>query len=236
VADATTFRLDTADIAIEAGWQLESMSRIDEFSKDGVTVMVQYAADDEIDSLTRSREGRADDVYGTDSPGKADRLRILLGVRAASGQKASVTGLPSVPYGQERGGGCLTPESFFGAVDDPQDRAFLFRLLELVATNSLLPRKGSYKQLIFGKCPNGWMFVYPFGRRHPPFKFSIRQGQLMISGCWTKFPSVANHPGFADLASVLDLDEKGSAPDVPVAGLDADEIWEIGEKVSRAIN
>jgi len=59
VADATTFRLDTADIAIEAGWQLESMSRIDEFSKDGVTVMVQYAADDEIDSLTRSREGRA---------------------------------------------------------------------------------------------------------------------------------------------------------------------------------
>jgi hypothetical protein len=84
VADATTFRLDTADIAIEAGWRLESLSRIDEFSKDGVTVMVQYASDDEIDSLTRSREGCGDEVYGSDSSGKAERLRIWLGVRAVS--------------------------------------------------------------------------------------------------------------------------------------------------------
>jgi hypothetical protein len=236
VADATTFRLDTADIAIEAGWQLESMSRIDEFSKDGVTVMVQYAADDEIESLTRSREGRADDVCGADSPGKAERLRIWLGVRAAAGPKTSVNGLPSIPYKQDRPSGCWTLESFAEAVDDPQDRAFLIRFLELVAANSVLPRKGSYPPLYFGMQPGGWMFVYPFGRRHPPFKFSIRQGQLMISGCWTKFPKVLGHPGFAPLASMLDLDEKGPASDVSIAGLDPDEVWEVGEMVSQAIN
>lgn len=75
-------RLDTADLAIEAGWQLESMQRFDEFSKDGVTILVRYSADDEIDSLIRSREGCDDEVYGADSPGKAERLRIWLGVRA----------------------------------------------------------------------------------------------------------------------------------------------------------
>lgn len=85
VADATTFRLDTADLAIEAGWQLESMRRFDQFSKDGVTVLVRYAGDDEIDSLDRSREGQADEVFGVDSVGKAERLRIWLGVRAVSG-------------------------------------------------------------------------------------------------------------------------------------------------------
>lgn len=236
MADATTFRLDTADIAIEAGWQLESMSRIDEFSKDGVTVMVQYDADDEIESLTRSREGRADDVYGTDSPGKADRLRIWLGVRAASGLKASVTGLPSIPYKQDRSSGCWTLESFAEAVDDPQDRGFLMRFLELVAANSLLPRRGTYPPLVLGMLPGGGMFVYPFGRRHPPYKFTIRQGQLMISGCWTKFPSVKGHSGFGELAAMLDLDEKGPETAVPVVGLDADEVWQVGERVSQAIN
>ena len=75
-------RLDTADLAIEAGWRLESMQRFDEFSKDGVTILVRYSAGDEIDSLIRSREDRDDEVYGADSPGKAERLRIWLGVRA----------------------------------------------------------------------------------------------------------------------------------------------------------
>lgn len=92
VADATTFRLDTADIASDAGWQLESLSRIDEFSKDGVIVMVHYAADDEIDNITRSRDGRADDVYGADSPGKSERLRLWLGVRAVSNRNPMPAG------------------------------------------------------------------------------------------------------------------------------------------------
>lgn len=80
------------------------------------------------------------------------------------------------------------------------------------------------------------MFVYPFGRRHPPFKFSVRDGRLMIAGCWTGFPEVKGHPGFADLASMLDLDESGPAKSVPVAGLDVDKVWKVGEAVSHAIN
>jgi hypothetical protein len=236
VADAATFRLDTADRALESGWELESTRRTDEFTRDGATIEVQYSSDDEISNISRWREGRSGDVFGADSPGKAERLRIWLGVLAPAGPKNSPPGLPSIPYKQERGGGCWTPESFVEAVDDPGDLAFLMRFLDLVAANGVLPSRGTYPPLIFGKRPGGWMFVYPFGRRHPPYKFSIRQGQLMISGCWTKFPSVAGHPGFADLASMLDLDEKGSAPDVPVAGLDADEVWEVGERVSQAIN
>lgn len=212
------------------------MRRIDEFSKDGVTVMVQYTAEDEIDSLTRSREGRADEVYGAGSSGNAERLRIWFGVRPGAAPNSSVTGLPNVSYKQDRPSGCWTLESFAAAVEDPQDRAFLIRFLELLYANSLLPRKGSWPPIYFGMQPGGWMFVYPFGRRHPPFKFSIRQGQLMISGCWTKFKDVVGHAGFAPLAAMLDLDEKGPASDVPVAGLDADEVWEVGEKVSQAVN
>jgi hypothetical protein len=104
VTDATTFRLDTADIAIEAGWQLESMRRIDEFSKDGVTVMVQYAADDEIECLTRSQKGRADEVHGADSFGKADRLRIWLGIRPVSNRnhEPAVENAKCVPITVER--------------------------------------------------------------------------------------------------------------------------------------
>lgn len=236
MADATTFRLDTADIAIESGWHVESMRHTDEFSKDGVTIEVQYTPDDDISRLARSREGRADEVFGADSPGKAERLRIWLGVRTAASPNTPSTAVPNIDYGQEPGGQSWELDEFVGAVDDAGDRAFLMRFLELVAANSLLPRRGTYKPLILGKRSGGSMFVYPFGRRHPPYKFTIRQGQLMISGCWTKFPKVKGHPGFADLASMLDLDEKGPETAVPVAGLDADEVWEAGEKVSQAIN
>jgi hypothetical protein len=235
VADATAFRLDTADSAIEAGWQIESIARFDEFTKDGVTIQVQYSRDDDIESLRRSRDGRADEVYGADSAGKDERLRIWLGVRAAAAPGASVAGLPNIPYGQEPGDSWELDE-FVAAVTDPGDRAFLMNFLESVAANSVLPRRGTYKPLILGKRPLGSMFVYPFGRRHPPYKFSIRQGQLLISGCWTKFPKVKGHPGFGDLAALLDLDEKGPETAVPVAGLDADEVWAVGEKVSQAIN
>ena len=132
--------------------------------------------------------------------------------------------------------GDWTREEFIESIDDFSDRTFLLRLLELVDANDDLPSRGPAPRLFFGKRPGGAMFVYQFGRRHPPYKFSIRKGQLMIAGCWTKFPQVEGDPGFADLASMLNLDEKGSAKAVPVSGLDPDEVWEIGETVSRAIN
>jgi hypothetical protein len=35
---------------------------------------------------------------------------------------------------------------------------------------------------------------------------------------------------------MLDLDERGPETAVPVASLDPDEVWEVGERVSQAIN
>ena len=132
--------------------------------------------------------------------------------------------------------GDWTREEFVESIEDFSDRAFLLRLLELVDANDELPSAGPAPRLFFGKRPGGAMFVYHFGRRHPPYKFSIKKGQLMIAGCWTRFPQVEGDPGFADLASMLNLDEKKSAKAVPVSGLDPDEVWAVGETVSRAIN
>lgn len=235
MAEAKTFRLDTADIAIEHGWHVESVLRTDEFSKAGVTIEVQYPADDEISSLVRSREGRADEVYGADSPGKAQRLRIWLGVRSGVDVQPSAN-FGKIPKHLIPKAGDWTRDEFVGAVKDPGDRAFLQRLLEVVDANSGLASQELPFRLYFGTSPRGAMFVYPFGRRHPPFKFSVKNGQLLISGCWNTFEDLKGHPGFAELASMLDLDEKGPATAVPVAGLDADEVWEVGETVSQAIN
>lgn len=236
MAEGTAFRLDTVDIAVEAGWQFEHTSRIDEFSKDGVTVTVQYSANDDITSLTRSGKRSEDEAFGPDSAGKAERLRIWLGRRVVANVAKSVTQPGNMPRHLTQRSGDWTREEFVDAVDDPGDRAFLQRLLELVDANIQQPPKGPHSRLYFGKRPGGAMFVYPFGRRHPPFKLSIKSGQLMISGCWTGFPGVKGHSGFAALAAMLDLDERGSATAVPVAGLDADEVWQVGETVSHAIN
>lgn len=132
--------------------------------------------------------------------------------------------------------GDWTREEFIEAIDDEGDRAFLLKLLELADANDELPSAGPAPRLFFGKRPGGAMFVYHLGRRHPPYKFSVRKGRLMIAGCWTRFPAVEADPGFADLASMLNLDEKSSAKAVPVAGLDPDDVWAVGETVSRAIN
>jgi hypothetical protein len=94
-----------------------------------------------------------------------------------------------------------------------------------------------YCHLFFGQRPRGAMFVYPFMRRFPPYKFKVDAGQLMIAGCGrSNFKNVSGHPGFAELATTLGLDYTGSAPWTPVAGVDPDKLWEVGERVSRAIN
>jgi len=35
---------------------------------------------------------------------------------------------------------------------------------------------------------------------------------------------------------MLGQDERGTASKVPVAGLDPDEVWKVGEAVSQAVN
>jgi hypothetical protein len=102
--------------------------------------------------------------------------------------------------------------------------------------NSQLPPKGPHSRLHFGKRPGGAVFFYPYGRRFPPFKLAVKVGELLISGCWKGNFKVTGPSGFADLASMLGQDESGPASAVSVAGLDPDEVWEVAENVSRAIN
>jgi hypothetical protein len=132
--------------------------------------------------------------------------------------------------------GDWTRDEFVEAVESPDDRAFLLGFLELVDANSQLPSQDFPFRLYFGVRPSGNMFVYPFGRGYPPFKFSVKAGRLLISGCWKQFEGLKGHKGFAEIASVLNLDENGPASSVSVAGLDANEVWEVGERVSKAIN
>lgn len=237
MTDPTTFRLDTADLAYEFGWDVDQpISAMDEFTKDGVAILVQYASDDAITSLTRSRPNRADEVFPEDSPGNDERLRVWL-----TGRRATHAGSPTGLFhglkitfdGQKP----WDPQQFLDAVTDPADHAFLQRILELVQETSRLPAMGSYFHLCFGECPRGWLFVYPFMRRFPPYKFKVSEGQLLIAGCWrSNFKGVTGHPGFAELASMLGLDYTGPASWGPVSGLDPGRLWEVGERVSRAIN
>lgn len=238
MTNPTTFRLDTLDLAPEFGWEFEHLSRLDEFTKDGVAILVQYASDDVITSLTRTRPNRADEVFSADSRGNDERLRVWLTGRA-SATATSGTGLfqgLKIKF-DRRDTDPWAPEEFVDAVEDQSDRAFLHRLLELVQKTSRLPARGDYCHLFFGQRPGGGMFVYPFMRRFPPYKFKVDAGQLMIAGCWkSNFKGVSEHPGFAELAAMLGLDHTGSAPWTPVSDLDPDKLWEVGERVSRAIN
>ncbi len=147
-------------------------------------------------------------------------------VHRAGGSRADFT--------TESGG--WTREDFTAAVDDPVGRVFLLRILELMDVNSQFPPKGKHSRLHFGKRPGGAVFFYPYGRRFPPFKLVVKGGELLISGCWRGNFEVTGHPGFAELASMLGQDERGSASAVSVAGLNPDELWEVAENVSHAIN
>lgn len=238
MTDPTSFRLDTLDLASEFGWEVDHLSRLDEFSKDGITILVQYSPDDAITSLTRIRPNRADETLSADSPGNDERLRVWLTGRALAtatsgtglfqGLKIKFDGRATDPW---------APVDFVNAVEDQCDRGFLRRVLELVQQTSRLPARGDYCHLFFGQRPRGGMFVYPFMRRFPPYKFKVDAGQLMIAGCWkSNFKGVSGHPGFAELAEMLGLDHTGSAPWTPVSGLDPDKLWEVGERVSLAIN
>lgn len=235
MAAGTAFRLDTAELAMESGWHVESTDYTDEFTRKDVAIRVHYSESDEIDSVVKhGPNGDHEDMEDRTS-GKFGLLRFWLTGRApAAGTALPPARLGTGTFAQKPGD--WTREEFIDAVEDPSDRAFLLRLLELADANDELPTAGPAPRLYFGKRPGGAVFVYHFGRRHPPYKFSVKNGNLMIAGCWTRFPKVEGDPGFADLASMLNLDEKSSAKAVPVAGLDPDDVWEVGETVSRAIN
>lgn len=222
-------------MAVGSGWQVDSTHDADVFTKGAVTIEVDYSANDDIESAVKSSAG--DDLEEIE-PGTTDaieRLRCWLTGRRYVGASPVQRAVGSrADFTTDAGG--WTREDFIAAVSDPVDRAFLLRILELMDANSQFPRKGKHSRLHFGKRPGGAVFFYPYGRRFPPFKLAVKAGELMISGCWKGNFAVTGHPGFADLASLLGQDERGSASAVSVAGLDPDELWEVAESVSRAIN
>lgn len=235
MTDPTAFRLDTVDLAWEYGWEVEHPNGMDEFTKDGVTILVQYASDDAITSIRRSRPNRAEESFSDDSPGNPERIRLWLTGRPSL-IATSGTGVFQGLKIKYDGTNPWSPQQFLDAVEDPGDRAFLSRILHLVQQASRRPATGAVCHLCFGEYPGGWMSVYPSMRRFPPYKFKIDAGQLMIAGCWKSNFKIADVAGFAELASLLDLDHTGSAPWSRVSGLDPDELWAVGERVSRAIN
>lgn len=238
MADGTRYRLDTVDMALGSGWSLhDDAEGADLFARDGSTVEVSYGADDDVEHAVRRGPNGECETLDRSAIGQLEDVRFwLTGQRPAMGalSPAALLGVLTIRLDSRNP---WVPEDFFAAVDDATDRTFLLRILERVHANSQLPPFGNYCHIAFGTSPGGGMFVYPFMRRHPPYKLKFAaSGQLMIAGCWSEFPKVKWHHGFAELASLLGLDETGPASAVPVEGLDADEVWEIGERVSREIN
>lgn len=83
MTDATAFRLDTVDVALECGWQVGSMRDTDEFHREGVTVTVQYSSDDHISTIARWRPNREEEFFPQEAAGKNDRLWAWLRDRAS---------------------------------------------------------------------------------------------------------------------------------------------------------
>jgi transcriptional regulator with XRE-family HTH domain len=128
-----------------------------------------------------------------------------------------------------------TLESFVDAVKDPNDQAFLAKLLGRLDNQSEI--LGSHAPFWYGFRPGGGLFLYPFRLPQPPFQLLLdAAGRLTVRGNWRSFSKVAGHAGFAELAAVLGQHESGPARSVPVEGLDADALWDVAERTARAIN
>ncbi|WNG83733.1 hypothetical protein C6A86_008795 [Mycobacterium sp. ITM-2016-00316] len=232
MAVGTGSRLDTVDIADGCGWQVESTDDTDIFSKAAVSVEIRYSVNDGIVSAVKRGPNDEVNALAESALDKVDHVRSwLTGRQLAAAQTATY---PEAYSTYESG--AWTRQQFIAAVEDPSDRSFLLRFFELVDANGQLRSQGTHSRLHYGKRPSGYLFVYPFGRRFPPFKLSIKDGNLMISGCWKgNFKHSGSH-GFAEIASMLGQDERGPARVVPVRGLDPDDVWAVGDRVSQAVN
>ncbi|MGE0219265.1 hypothetical protein [Mycolicibacterium sp.] len=210
---------------------MESTDEADVFSKSHIRIEVQYSGDDTIDSATKRGEHGDLDTVGNHMEAKVDHLRSWLTGRPVT---AGPVRYPEADSTAEPGG--WTRREFVDAVEDAGDRAFLQRFLELVDANGQRPREGSHARLTFGKKPGGALFVYPFGRRFAPFKFSVKNGQLLVAGCWRGNFKAAGHPGFGEIASLPGQNESGPAKAIPVAGTRPRRVMGRGGRVSRAID
>jgi hypothetical protein len=78
VAAGTTFRLDTAELAMESGWHVQSTDHTDEFTRADVAITAHYSESDEIDTVVkRGPNGDHEDMADRTS-GKLGLLRFWL--------------------------------------------------------------------------------------------------------------------------------------------------------------
>ncbi|MBS9534337.1 hypothetical protein KIH27_12150, partial [Mycobacterium sp. M1] len=201
--DLTGIRLDTADLADGSGWRVASTNLADEFSRDGVSIEVSYTAGDDVVGAVKRGPDDQPEVVDVTTVDKHDLIRFWL-----TGRPAALAGLSwaELLQGLEikfDGTNPWVPQEFCEAVEDLAGKVFLRRILELVHSTIQLPAMGDYCHLCFGQYPGGTLFVYPFMRRFPPYKFKLNTGELMVAGCWkSNFKGVTGHPGFAELAAV----------------------------------
>lgn len=223
----TDNRPDTERARRLAGWIVELSPSI-ESTSDAASVEMNLVEQILDEARSHLRDRRAPTSAIPEQLGSLDGTpRIRTPVQSAASRSAS----------PQQISGDWTRESFIDAVRVPSDRTFLLRIFELLDENFALPPLGSHTPLFYGKRPNGAVFVYPFGLRHPPFHFGINSdGRLTIRGCWRGFPKVTSHYGFGELARLLGQDELGPSQNVPVYGLVADEVWKVGVRVARAVN
>ncbi len=234
LAEATSSRLNMADLGMEYEWEVEFDSEpgVDSFTKADVTIEVWHSQDDAvIQAIRRRRDVGAEPV--------ADAVYEQVEYWLSGGQKGRSACAPWVLIKDGATGNPdeWTLEQFVDAIRDPHDRAFATRILDLYEANARQPRLGTHILTWFGMRPKGGIFPHPFALRYAPFQLVFNgSGELAISGMWKRYPEIKGHPGFAELAELLGLDETGPASKVPVAGLDPDEVWKVAESVARKIN
>ncbi|WP_377453839.1 PDDEXK family nuclease [Rhodococcoides fascians] len=128
-----------------------------------------------------------------------------------------------------------TKVSFLEAVLSEGDRALAEKLFDL--QEALDVSYGTHDDFWFGTPPRGAVFFHPFGYRYPPMSLWInKSGQLMASGSWTKYPHIATHDGFAELAAFLGQNHMASAPGRRVSDLDLEKFWSVVLDCAQHIN
>lgn len=100
MAEGTVFRLDTIEMAMESGWEVESDEQTDEFTRGAYAITVQYSSDDEISGAEKlGPNGEREALEGT-AAGRRELLRYwLTGMAAGTVESSSGTGELRVTWG-----------------------------------------------------------------------------------------------------------------------------------------
>ena len=70
MAKGTMFRLDTADLAVSAGWHVHSTADVEQYSKDGAIIEVLHSSDDDVLGLLKRGSDNRQEVIDSEAVGK----------------------------------------------------------------------------------------------------------------------------------------------------------------------